>query len=153
MGAATIPEQTSFQVVRTYPCEQMLVQEKSDFTLLSRYAFLGGVNGQIHKIDLLAKEPNSILRLIQSGGSNIEKNCEVLSVIEICNNGKDELTFFAASRGRRKESGKKNNPQSESSSNIRVSKLVVGPCRHKSVGTSSHDQEESKAAPNNKTQQ
>lgn len=102
VGAATTPEQTSFQVVRTYECEQMLVQQKSDFVLLARYAYLGGLDGTIHKVDLLAREPNKTYKLRQTGArSNQVRNCEILSVVELCNNGKDELTFFAASKSRR----------------------------------------------------
>ena len=88
----------------------MLLHERSEFQILGRYAFLGGINGTIHQVDLLSREPNKILKLSSASAMpNIHttarvdnsRNCEIVRVLDTCNNGKDELTVFTASKIKR----------------------------------------------------
>ena len=89
IGSANVTEQSQFQVVRTYSCEQLLLSERSDFTLLGRYAYLGGQNNTIHQVDLLAQEPNKVLKVgvrpTASVSSTAVRNCDLISLVDICN--------------------------------------------------------------------
>lgn len=89
----------------------MLLQSKSDFQLLGRYAIMGGLNGTVYQIDLLSQEPTKVLKLstmaqiAASGARNqippagILANCEIVCAMDICSSKfVDELTFFTASK-------------------------------------------------------
>ena len=74
----------------------MLLQHPSDFQLFGRYAYLGGLNGTIHQVDLLGKEGNKAMKLSTSSDP-----CEIICVMDICRNGLDELTVFTGTKAAR----------------------------------------------------
>jgi hypothetical protein len=101
----------------------MLLQHPSDFQLFGRYAYLGGLNGCIHQVDLLGKEENKVMKL-----SNCNDPCDLICVIDICKNGLDELTVFTGSRAAR--SGSENLGEN-CNNKIRVFKQDIGSCKHR----------------------
>ena len=139
VGAATTPEHSYFQVVRTYDCPSMLLQQRSDFELFGRYAYLGGLSNSLHQVDLLAREPNLTLKLHAAGLAPSKrpqskgkrgKNCEIFCVLDTCSTGgRDELTIFTASKIR-KQGFRQNTPEGWNN-NVQVCKRDLGACRHK----------------------